>query len=102
MKKKVINLLFIFMMMCAAPTFANSSNETKPSATNAESARAVVLIERLEQINEMDKSSLSRTDKRTLRKEVKGIEKELRTQSDGVYISVGGVIIILLLLIILL
>jgi hypothetical protein len=52
----------------------------------------------------MDKSDLSRADKRVLRKEVKSIEKKIQRISSGgdVYISAGGVIIILILLIILL
>jgi len=46
---------------------------------------------------------MSRTEKRTLRKEVRGIEKEMKTMdNNGVYISVGAIIIIILLLILLL
>lgn len=54
--------------------------------------------------NDLNKSDLSRADKRVLRKEVKSIEKKIQRISSGggVYISAGAVIIILILLIILL
>jgi ribosomal protein L20A (L18A) len=48
----------------------------------------------------MDKSSLSRADKKELRKEVKSLKKEAATQ--GIYLSIGAIIIIILLLILLL
>lgn len=60
------------------------------------------LVFRLNEIKAMDKSTLTRSEKKSLRKEVKSIKKELKATSNGVYISVGAIIIILLLLIILL
>lgn len=45
----------------------------------------------------MDKSELNKVEKRALRKEVKGIKKDLRALSGGVYLSVGAIIIVLLL-----
>lgn len=95
----------LLLMLCMAiPGF---SNETKPAATHNPSAenaaRVEVLSHRLEEIKAMDINSLSRKEKRELRKEVRSIEKELKqTNAGGVYISVGGIIIILLLLILLL
>jgi hypothetical protein len=50
----------------------------------------------------MDKSSMSKSEKKALRKEVKSMKQELRDGNNGIYLSVGAVIIILLLLIILL
>jgi len=63
---------------------------------------SVILIERLEAIKEIDKSSLSHAEKKTLRKEVKAIDRQLKELNGGVYLSVGAIIIILLLVIILL
>lgn len=60
------------------------------------------LLFRLKQINEMDKSDLSRSEKIQLRGEVKQIEEKLSTHSSGIYLSAGAVIIIVILLIILL
>lgn len=75
------------------------------SAQLAEMARveeANQLTGRLNQINEMDKSNLDFSERRSLRKEVRSINKALKANSGGIYLSVGAVIIILLLLIILL
>ena len=69
--------------------------------TEAE-AHAAKLINRLEEIKAMDRSNMTRSEKRALRKEVRGIEKELKTTGGGVYLSVGAIIIIILLLILIL
>lgn len=60
------------------------------------------LIGRLKQIDAMDKSKLTRKEKKELRTEVKEIDKRLREIAGGIYISVGALILILVLLIILL
>jgi hypothetical protein len=54
------------------------------------------LVQRLEDIKEMDKSGLSGMEKKDLRKEVKGIRKEMKAMKGGVYLSVGAIIIIIL------
>jgi hypothetical protein len=64
--------------------------------------RAQQLLQRLEDIKKTDKSTLSRTEKRELRQEVKGIRKEMKVIKGGVYLSVGAIIIVVLLLILLL
>ena len=50
----------------------------------------------------MDKSDMSRAEKKELRKEVKEIKTDLKSTGNGVYLSVGAIIIIVLLLILLL
>lgn len=67
-----------------------------------ESVRAQQLIQRLENIKAMDKSELTRLEKKELRKEVKNINKEMKEIKGGVYLSVGAIIIVILLLILLL
>ena len=82
-----------------------STTDAEPTAVSsaeaAEIAYAVALEDRLNEIKEMDMSSMSSSEKNELRKEVKAIEKEQRP-SGGVYISVGAAILIVLLLILLL
>ncbi|HLZ89834.1 MAG TPA: hypothetical protein VKQ52_21420 [Puia sp.] len=55
--------------------------------------------DRVEYIKSMDKSALSKDERKALRTELKGMKKEGRVIT-GVYISVGALIIIILLLII--
>lgn len=57
-----------------------------------------LLLARLNEINDLDKSDLTHAEKRALRTEVKTIEAEMAA-NGGIYISVGAIIIIILLLI---
>lgn len=66
-----------------------------------ESAEATALLSRLDEIKIMDKSNLSSSEKKQLRKEVRSIKEQLRPLGGGVYISVGALILILILLVIL-
>jgi predicted PurR-regulated permease PerM len=96
---------FIMLIAFALPASATIivtpvSNTSIPS--NTENPRAQQLIQRLEVINGMNKSEMTRLEKKSLRKEVRSINKELKTISGGVYLSVGAIIIIILLLILLL
>jgi hypothetical protein len=94
-----LSLTILPLQSKAATTGASSSVVI---STPVESAEAKVLLLRLNEINEMDKSNLKPSDKKNLRKEVRSINHELREMGGGIYLSVGAIIIILLLLIILL
>ena len=94
---------FAFIIGISLPTRANSLT-TEPgqpdNATDAKELRAQQMIHRLEEIRDMDKSTMTRDEKKALRKEVKEIRKEARRDGvKGVYISIGALIIIVLLLI---
>ena len=65
-------------------------------------AQQEILESRLIEINAMDKSNLTRSEKKELKKEVNAIQKEMKTLGNGIYISAGAAIIIIILLIILL
>ena len=64
--------------------------------------RAQQLMNRLIEIRNMDKSNLTSSEKKALRKEVREIKKEIRQNQYGVYLSIGAIIIIVVLLILLL
>ena len=101
--KKIIPVLI--MLFIAVPGFANETTPVVKNTTpnEATAARVEVLTNRLEEIKAMDIKSISRLEKKALRKEVRSIEKEIKQiNNNGVYISVGGIIIIILLLILLL
>jgi hypothetical protein len=65
-------------------------------------ARLEAIKLRATEIKEMDKSNMSRSEKRALKKELKQMNKEAREMRGGVYLSVGAIIIIILLLILIL
>jgi hypothetical protein len=73
----------------------------KNSTEAVETAYANALTDRLEQINEMDMTAMSSSEKNELRNEVRAIQKEQKL-AGGFYISVGAAILIALLLILLL
>lgn len=60
------------------------------------------LITRLSEIQSMDKESLSASEKKSLRTELKDMKKAADGLDRRVYISVGGIIIAILLLILIL
>lgn len=80
----------------------NPVNKSEVVVTAAQAERAKQITARLYEIKAMDKSSMSASEKKALRKEVKAMKHEMREGSGGIYLSIGAVIIIILLLIILL
>jgi hypothetical protein len=58
------------------------------------------LTKRVEEIRSMDKSELTVTEKRELRKEVKGIKENVRKNGEVIYIS-GGTLLLIILIIVL-
>jgi hypothetical protein len=101
--KKIIPLLVLAMSLTIVmPAFAADETSVPTTEKPASEARARELMNRLTEIRDMDKSNLTASEKRALRKEVKEMKKEVRKNQKGIYLSVGAIIIIVLLLILLL
>jgi ABC-type transport system involved in cytochrome bd biosynthesis fused ATPase/permease subunit len=101
--KKVIPLLGMAMCLTIiSPAFAADGTPANTTETPTNEARAQQLMNRLIEIRDMDKSNLTTSEKRALRKEVKEMKREVRKNQKGIYLSVGAIIIIVLLLILLL
>lgn len=77
------------------------ANETIVNPNPEIPVKVQVMLDRLEEIKEMDKSELSRSERKELRKEVRTIKSNLAASGNGVYLSVGAIIIILLLILLL-
>lgn len=75
----------------------NSAVAVKP----AENEEVQAMINRLEEIKAMDLSSMTKVQKKELRKEVKAIKQEMKAV-QGIYLSIGAILIIILLLILIL
>jgi hypothetical protein len=105
MKKLTLSLM-IAILSLTFPIQLKAGTEAVPTSMSVskpvESLQAKILLNRLDEIKAMDKSNLTSSEKKQLRKEVRSIKKDLKELGGGVYISVGAIIIILLLLIILL
>lgn len=106
MKKLMLYTMTALMLLSFVPTQLKAVTEraatSVPLNKPVDPAEAEALLNRLEEIDAIDKSELSATEKKELRKEVRSIKKELREIGNGVYLSVGAIIIIVLLLILLL
>jgi len=106
MKKLVLCLITTCLLLTFQPLQTNASTTSAPSATAvskpAESEEAKKLLLRLDEINAMDKSKITQSEKKNLRVEVRTIKHNLKELSGGVYLSAGTIIVILILIIILL
>jgi len=72
------------------------------SQATIETTKGENLLLRLNEINEIDKSTLNSAKKKELRKEVRSIKSELKHLGGGIYISASAALIIIILLILLL
>lgn len=106
MKKLTLSVLTVLLLSGFAPAKVNAVTEpdtisvvmNKPDG----SAKSEALLTRLDEIKAMDKSGLTSSEKRKLRKETRLIKKTLTLNNGGVYLSAGAIIIIIILLIVLL
>jgi glutaredoxin 2 len=87
-----------------AAVFASEKNPIAVVGDNPKEipADVKVMLNRLDEIKKIDKSSLKSLEKKALRKEVRDIKANLRASGNGVYLSIGAILLIVLLLIILL
>ncbi|MFV8269942.1 hypothetical protein ACNQGP_08390 [Flavobacterium sp. GT2N3] len=105
MKKVTVYLMMMVLSLSFVPTQMLAAEKNPTSVSNNPKevpAEVKVLLNRLDEIKAMDKSSLNSSEKKELRKEVRAIKAELKSTGNGVYLSVGAIIIVILLLILLL
>lgn len=75
----------------------NSATKTENKLSTEENAR---LNKRVEEIRTMDKSDMTVTEKRELRKELKSTKENVRKNGEVIYIS-GGTLLLIILIVIL-
>lgn len=102
MKNLSLHVWAALVLFAFIPMQLQAVSNTTPTTKPADPVLVEALNARLAEINEMDKSALSGSEKRALRKEVRTIKSELKTLNGGIYLSVGAIILIVLLLILLL
>lgn len=103
MKNLIISLVTLCVMVSFSPASVFAAEVVPGSKTvPVESAEMQLLVNRINEIKAMDKSTMSRAEKKELRSELKDAKKELREGSRGLYLSLGAIVIIILLLILLL
>jgi hypothetical protein len=103
MKNLLITFATLFVMVAFTPTGLHAEASVPGSnPAPVESADMQALKNRVQEIRAMDKSTLSRSEKKELRQELKDINKTMRDNNNGIYLSLGAIIIVILLLILLL
>lgn len=104
MKKLTLYAMILLVSMSSITTLSATEKDSIVASAKTKEVPADVskLLNRLDEIKAMDKTTLNRLEKKELRKEVRAIKSELKEKRHGVYISVGAFIIIILLLVILL
>jgi hypothetical protein len=110
MKKKIFFVCLMIFSLGVSTTWAINSDPKKvsdnPAVTNKIENKLTDeevsrLTKRVEQIRDMDKSNLTFSEKRDLRKELTGIKEDIRKDGGYIYLSVGTVIIIVILILLL-
>jgi len=104
MKKITISLMAVALFLTIIPRQSIAANFPVSTVvvTPAPQANATAILLRLTEIKNLDKTNMTSSEKKMLRKEVKSMKKELKAKNGGVYLSVGAIIIIILLLILIL
>lgn len=104
MKKTIFIALLMILSLGASTAFAGKSDlkSTAPAATENKLSTEEVsrLTSRVEEIRKMDKSDMTVTEKRELRKESKSIKANVRKSGEVIYIS-GTTLLLIILIIIL-
>lgn len=103
MKKKIYFIAMAIMLSVISPAvMANDAKGKEVPLTEQQQMRLRVIEQRVLEIKDMDKSTLSSQERKDLRKELVQMKKEAKATSGGVYLSVGAIIIIILILILIL
>jgi hypothetical protein len=101
--KNFILLLALFFTVNAADAAidAKPGKTPKTELTEAQLIRKAEMEARLAEIKAMDFKSMSKSEIKEIKEEMKRMKEEARATGNGIYLSVGAIIIIILLLILL-
>ena len=106
---KRIFVAALIMLLCLNSITAKAEDKKTLKArienmsAEQKEARIVQMKLRVDEIKNMDKSSLTREERKDLRKELRDLNQEAKAiSSGGIYLSTAAIIIIILLLILLL
>jgi len=97
----VLFLLLLTFVLPVQAAYVAASETPVHAPVVPENGHEQQLLSRLENIKKMDRSEMTKLERKAIRKEVVSIRKELKKISGGIYLSVGAVIIIVLLILLL-
>ncbi len=97
---KVASLILIMGFSLPVQSIAAAAHPVNDSI--ADTRLLTIITNRVAEIQNMDKSQLTKADRKTLKKELREMKKTADGLDKRVYLSVGAIIIIILLLILIL
>ena len=102
--KKFLKIVpFLLFIAFAVPVKSTAAINSIPVSDSTESAIVLRdIVNRVTEIQNMDKTNMDASEKRELKKELKGLKQKADGLDKRVYLSVGAIIIIILLLILIL
>lgn len=102
-KKLLKTALLLFVIAFGVPLTSAATVVGAPLSDSAADARLYAhLVQRVAEVQRMDLTSLSATEKKELKKELRQLKKDGDGLGSRVYLSVGAIIIIILILILIL
>jgi len=103
-RKFIAVLLLAVCVTVASPlqTYASAEKVSTVGDPNKDAKTLSEITARVAEIQAMDKTNLTASEKKALRKELTGMKNKAAGLDRGVYISVGAIIIVILLLILIL
>jgi hypothetical protein len=103
MKKLLTSFVVLTLLISLCPQALHAERIVPAEKiAPAESPEMQALKNRIQEIKAMDKSTLSRAQKKDLRQELRGMSSAASGNNRGIYLSIGAIVIIILLLILLL
>jgi hypothetical protein len=106
-RTKLLNMkskigIFLMLILLSGSAYSASASEKVVTTEQAQQARVIEIRQRVDEIRAMDLSHLNAADRKSVKHELKGMNKELRQMSPILYISGGALILIIILIILLL
>ena len=101
---KMLAVSMMIVITIPATTMATTVSKGFSDST-ADVRMLTAITNRVAEIQNMDKTQLTSSDRKALKKELKEMNKDansLKSNNNGIYLSVGAIIIIILLLILIL
>jgi uncharacterized membrane protein len=92
-------ILFVFSFTAGA---YNNPVPDKKAPTAEQELRITEIKLRVDEIKALDKSQLTKEERKELRKELTAIKKEARRISGGVYFSAGAILVLVIVLLLVL
>jgi predicted PurR-regulated permease PerM len=100
--KKLIYVALSFFLLIGSVNVASATVKNDQPLTEQQQAQLQKITNRVDEIRDMDKSNLTREQKRVLRTELRTMKTQANAISNGgIYLSITAILVIILLLLIL-